>query len=80
MQLQSYFIQFLKACTMKQTSHTIFILICFVLALSKSNTIDFEYDDENESDEIKSEKVEEASNCGFGWLDSPYGLGTLFSQ
>ena len=65
---------------MKYTFHTIFLLICFVLAFSKSNTIDFEYDDENDSDEIKSKKIEEAGSCGFGWLDSPYGLGTLFAQ
>ena len=63
---------------MKHTFRAICLLICFVLALSTSKTIG--YDVENESDEKESKKVDEAGSCGFGWLDSPYGLGILFSQ
>ena len=65
---------------MKQTFSTIFVLLCFLLAFSKSKTIKVETDVGNDSKEIKSKKSEESGQCGYGWLDAPYYLGKLFSK
>ena len=65
---------------MKQTFSTIFVLLCSLLAFSKSKIIKVETDVGNDSEGIKSKKVEESGQCGYGWLDAPYYLGKLFSK